>query len=143
MPSFDIVGNHLTGITGLLLLFLTGIGVIELAEAVTTWFNDRFEWDRPSWCPWTWRAYRRWFAPGQLVELVESEDAPLGRVLDVSLGESRAAENVLDTWLFVQPYPEDDDHDDRPYWTPLADVIPAPVGPFADDLALTDYDRAA
>lgn len=134
MPSFDILGNHLTGIAGLLLLFLTGIGVIERAEAVATWFNDRFEWDRPSWRPWTWRAYRRWFAPGQLVELVESDGFPLGRVLDVSLGERG---DVPDTWLYVRPYREDDDHDHRPYWIPLADVIPAPVGPFVTDLEHT------
>lgn len=140
MPDTHIFGNHLAGISGLLLLILITVGAVEIVSAVATWFSDRFEWDRPSWCPWTWRAYRRWFAPGQLVE---SEDAPLGRVLDVSFGESSAAGKVLDTWLFVQPYPEDDDHDDRPYWISLADVIPAPVGPFADDLALTDHDRAA
>jgi len=141
---FDIFAMHLTGPAGFALFALAYVGVVEIItfavggfRAVTDWIGDRFEWDRPSWRPWTWRAYRRWYAPGQLVE---SDDFPLGRVLAVDFG---ATNSTLDTRLYVQPYPSADGDRCRPCWVPLADVIPAPVGPFAGDLALTDHDRAA
>lgn len=140
MFTVHIFSSHIVGLFGLFLLYLAGLGAFWIANAVTSWLTDRFEWDRPAWRPWTWRAYRRWYAPGQLIE---SDDFPLGCVLAIDRGESHTSGDVLDTWLFVQPFPADDGHDERPCWMPLADVIPAPDGPFADDLPLTTHDRAA
>lgn len=123
----NIFGVHLAGVSGFLVGELAVVGALSMLFGAASWVDDRFEWDRPSWRPWTWRLFRRWFAPGQVVE---TEDYETACVLDVDFGAERTP---LDTWVRVQSYREDADEADLPVWLPLADVMPAAVGPFADD----------
>jgi len=130
----DIFDIHLTGVAGAVAGALAYWGCLGIAFDVSGWVSDRFEWDRPSWRPWTWRMYRRWFGPGQLVA---SEDFDEDRVLDIDFWPSR---DRLDTWVQVQPYRERADMEDRPAWLPLAELMPAAVGRFADDDTETTRD---
>lgn len=125
----DIPGIYLAGITGLAVILLAAYGASSFAFDLGWLLDDRFEWDRPSWWPWTWRAYRRWFGPGQLVA---SDDFDEAEVLDVDFGPDR---HPMDTWVKVRPhvYRARTDVTDRPVWLPLADLMPAAVGRFADD----------
>lgn len=123
----NIPGIHLSGFAAFIVPVLAYWGALTIAYDVKGWFADRFEWDRPSWRPWTWRMYRRWFGPGQLVE---SDDYETALVLAVNFGPDGYP---LDTWVQVQPCREDADLADPPLWLPLADLMPAAVGPFADD----------
>lgn len=123
----NMSGVHLSGLTGTAVAIVTYWGALIIVYDVRGWFVDRFEWDRPSWRPWTWRMYRRWYAPGQTVE---SDDYETARVLAVDFGPDGYP---LDTWAQVQPYREDADLADPPLWLPLADLMPAASGPFVDD----------
>ena len=140
MLNIHILGNHLSGLFGLFLLYLAALGVWAFVADTGRWLTGRYEWDRPSWRPWTWRAYRRWFAPGQLIE---TDDHVTASVLDVDLGPTRATRTVVNTWLYVQPHDEHDDQAGPPCWLPLADTLPAAVGPFADDTASADHTPTA
>lgn len=113
---------YLTGVAGFVAAGLAWWGALSIAYDITGWLSDRFELDMPSWRPWTWRAYRRWFAPGRLVE---TDDYEAACVQAVDFGPTRTP---LDTWVQVQP------EDVPAIWLPLADLMPAAVGPFADDI---------
>ena len=71
----DIFDIHLTGVAGAVAGALAYWGCLGIAFDVSGWVSDRFEWDRPSWRPWTWRMYRRWFGPGQLVASEDFDEA--------------------------------------------------------------------
>lgn len=136
--NIDIPGVYLPGVCALLGGVLAWWGVLYIAQGVVNRFDERFEWDRPSWRPWQWRAFRRWYAPGQVVE---TEDYETARVLDVDFGPDG---HPLDTWVRVQPYRAEADLADPPCWLPLADLLPAAEDRFdepdehtADELALS------
>lgn len=123
----NIAGIHLSGLAGAAVAILMYWGALTIIYDVKGWITDRFEWDRPSWRPWTWRMYRRWYAPCQTVA---SDDYETAHVLAVDFGPEGYP---LDTWVQVLPYREDTHQVDPPVWLPLADLMPAAVGPFADD----------
>lgn len=122
----NILGIQLSGIAGVATAILAYCGALAIAYDAKSWVTDRFEWDRPTWRPWTWRMYRRWFGPGQIVA---SDDYETALVVDVDFGPESYP---LDTWVQVHPYREDSDRADPPLWLPLADLMPA-ADPFADD----------
>ena len=98
------------------------VGALFITMDIARRLSVRFEWDRPSWCPWTWRAYRRWLAPGQLVE---TDNHPSASVLDVDLRPTPYRREHL----AVRPAPRRTGRPDRPaLLPPLADTLPALVG---------------